>query len=342
MRASSVLSFVKSTARAVGMGKLYRLGIRKPVNTVKQSIREGGPLEQWRTRRGKEEMIEAAEQLPKTKPPPSPSEPMKVHFLTGADHWYQSLFCFLSLQRFCEERVTPVLYSDGSLSEVYREKFRRVVPWVEIQTLGDIEARLNKALPESEYPLLREWRHIQPLTRKITDLHAGAEGWKLLLDSDMLFFRKPQFLLDYLRQPERPCFMVDIDTAYGYSPQLRYRLADGPIPEAANIGIFGLKSESIDFDRIQRWLRVLLEEENTHYNITQGLSSLIFSGRDCAVAASDEYVVFPSLEEGKSPTVTLHHYVAESKRAYFQYGWRHVHQSIVEEDVFATDTEPVQ
>jgi len=329
MKASNVLSFVKSAARSVGVGKLYRLGIQKPMNTVKQSIREGGPLEQWRTRRGKEEMIEAAQQLPKMDPPSNPSEPMKVYFLTGKDHWYQSLFCFLSLQRFCEDRITPVLYSDGSLSEVYRKKFRRVVPWVEIQTLEEIEARLDGALPKNQYSLLREWRHIQPLTRKITDLHAGSDGWKLLLDSDMLFFRKPQFLIDYLRQPERPCFMVDINTAYGYSPRLRYTLADGAIPEAANIGIFGLKSDSVDFDRLQHWLKVMIEEEDTHYNITQGLSSLLFAGQECNVAPPDEYVVFPSLREGKSPSVTLHHYVAESKRAYFQYGWRSVYQKIV-------------
>ncbi len=302
------------------------------MSTVKQSIQEGGPLEQWRTRRGKEEMIEAAEQLPEMAPPPPPPEPMKVHFLTGSDHWYQSLFCFLSLQRFCDDRIIPVLYSDGSLSESYREKFQRVVPWAEIQTIDDIKDRLNDALPKSQYSLLREWRHIQPLTRKITDLHAGEEGWKLLLDSDMLFFRKPQFLIDYLRQPESPCYMVDIDTHYGYSPQLRYRLVDSPIPEAVNIGIFGLKSDEVDFDQLQKWLQIMVKEEGSSYNITQGLSSLIFAGRDCEVAPPGEYVVLPSLEEGKSPSATLHHYVAESKRAYFQHGWRHIQKQAAHAD----------
>lgn len=273
-------------------------------------------------------MIEAAERLPEMDPPPAPTEPMKVHFLTGKDHWYQSLFCFLSLQRFCEDRITPVLYSDGSFSRTCREKFRRVVPWAEIQTVEDIENRLDEALPNSDYPLLREWRHNQLLIRKITDVHAGSEGWKLLLDSDMLFFRKPQFLIDYLHRPERPCYMVDIDTYHGYSPQLRYKLADGPIPEAVNTGICGLKSDDINFDRLQQWLQIMTDEEGAKYHVGQGLSSLIFAGRDCAVAPPSEYVVLPSLEERKSPTVTLHHYVAESRRSYFQYGWRHVFNGV--------------
>ena len=45
---------------------------------------------------------------------------------------------------------------------------------------------------------------------------------------------------------------------------------------------------------------------------------------DCDVAPEADYVVLPSVEEGRQPSVVLHHYVAESKRSYFQHGWRHV------------------
>jgi hypothetical protein len=328
MSADDAPSAVKSFARATGLAKLYRLLVRSPLNRVRKSIREGGPIEQWKTRNGKEAMRQAATELrPLDRSPEDPQGPLKVHFLTGKDHWYQTLFCFVSLQRFVDSRVTPVLYSDGSLSEPYREQVRRVVPWVEIRTQKDIEERLDDALPRDQYPLLREWREIQPLTRKITDLHAGGKGWKLLLDSDMLFFRRPDFLIEYLRQPERPCFMVDVRTTYGYSPQLRYRLVENTIPEAANIGIFGLKSDEIDFDRLQYWLRVLVDEEDRSYNITQALSSLLFAQHECTAFPPAEYVVHPSLSEGKSPTATLHHYVASSKQAYFQYAWRHVLRS---------------
>jgi len=322
-------SIIKSVARSTGLAKLYRTAVRTPLNTVRQSIREGGPIEQWKTRKGKEAMREAATELPPLDMPPKDSEgPLKVHFLTGKDHWYQSLFCFASLQRFSDTRITPVLYSDGSLSASYRDKIRRVVEWVEIHTQSDIEDRLDDVLPRDEYSLLREWRHIQPLTRKIVDLHAGKSGWKLLLDSDMLFFRRPGFLLDWLRNPEKPCYMVDVDTWYGYSPQLRYTLTSGPIPEAANIGVFGWKSQEVDFDRIQHWMKVLEKREGRLYNITQALCSLMFAGRDCAVAPPEDYIVSPSVDEGKSPSGILHHYVSESKRAYLQHGWRHTHQSL--------------
>lgn len=325
-------SVIKSVARSTGLTKIYRTVVSKPLSAIGKSIREGGPVEQWRTREGREEMRESAAELPRLDPPSeNPDGPLRVHFLTGEDHWYQTLFCFASLQQFSKSRITPVLYSDGSLSEPYRDKFRCVVPWVEVRTQSDIEDRLNEALPRGQYPLLRKWRDIQPLTRKITDLHAGETGWKLLLDSDMLFFRRPEFILDWLQNPERPCYMVDVDTWYGYSPQLRYTLTNGPIPEAANIGIFGWKSEEVDFDQVQHWIRVMDEREGRRYNITQALCSLMFAGRNCTVAPPRDYVVSPSMEEGKSPSAVLHHYVSESKRAYFQHGWRHTFQSLSRE-----------
>ena len=56
--------------------------------------------------------------------------------------------------------------------------------------------------------------------RKLTDVHAGRTGWRLFLDSDMLFFARPDFLLAWLADPRQPCHMIDVVSAYGYSPGL--------------------------------------------------------------------------------------------------------------------------
>lgn len=80
---------------------------------------------------------------------------------------------------------------------------------------------------------MRERRLEQPLLRKLTDFHAGSTGWKLFLDSDMLFFHQPSFLLDWLRNPQYPCYMVDIANYYGYSNELMVSLAQAPIPDSS-------------------------------------------------------------------------------------------------------------
>ena len=116
--------------------------------------------------------------------------------------------------------------------------------------------------------------------------------------------------------------MVDVVESYGYSEALRSRLVGGkPFPDRANIGIFGWRGEDLDLDWLEHAVRTLLDEEGTHYNLTQAVTSMLFAGRDCDVAPEDDYVVLPSVKEGRRPTVVLHHYVAESKRSYFQHGW---------------------
>jgi hypothetical protein len=59
---------------------------------------------------------------------------------------------------------------------------------------------------------------------------------------------------------------------------------------------------------------------------------MLVAGRERIVAPRPEYLTLPSVEEGRSPSAILHHYVAESKRAYFQHGWRRVYREEVKEE----------
>lgn len=318
-------STLHDLARRAGLGRALRIAYHTPVGLVRKSIREGGPLEQRRTERGRLAMVEAAKMLPEQRPPDA-DEGYEVHYLTGAKYWYQTVFCHASLQSHAPSRITPVLYDDGTLSAEHQDQVRRVIPWARVITLDEIEGRLEDALPWSRYPTLRERRIHQPLIRKVLDLHAGEVGWKMLLDSDMLFFERPEWLLSWLGSDEkRPAYMVDVVESYGYPEALRSQLVEGkPFPDRANIGIFGWRGQDLDLDWLEYAVRTLIDEAGTHYNLTQAVTSMLFAGRECDVAPEADYVVLPSIEEGRHPSVVLHHYVAESKRSYFQHGWRHV------------------
>jgi hypothetical protein len=216
-----------------------------------------------------------------------------------------------------------VIYGDGTLRSEAKSRIRRVVPWVKFVGREEIEARLDASLPASEYPTLRERRLKYVHLRKLTDFHAGSTGAKLVLDSDMLFFDRPSLLIEWLEDPERPLHMQDAVETYGYSRELMEELAGASIPERVNVGIVGLSSEKIDWDQLEYWCRTLQEEEGVKYVQEQALTAMLMAGCERTVAPRPEYLTLPSLEEGRSPNATLHHYVAESKRTYFQYGWHH-------------------
>ena len=309
-------------ARSLGLGRAAFALYHRPVGFVRKSIAEGGPWQQHRTEIGRRAMVSAAERLPPFAMPEMDGG-ARVTFLSGDKYWYQTLFCFASLQSHSAERITPVIVDDGTLVADVRQLIRRVVPWAEFVALDVVEACLDRQLPVSRYPSLRARRREYAHLRKLIDIHLGAPGWTLVLDSDMLFFRRPDAVLDWFRD-SRPIFMQDIGTMYGYSQALMEELAGGPVPARVNVGLYALHGPSIDWDRVEFWCRSQIEREGPHYLQEQGLTALLLAGGQAKPLSTIDYVVMPSLGEGRSATAVLHHYVAQSKRSYFQHGWRHV------------------
>ena len=137
----------------------------------------------------------------------------------------------------------------------------------------------------------------------------------------MLFHRRPDFLLDWLHSPTAPCFMRDIEDAYGYSRSLMTELAQAPVPERLNVGLCGLRSDGIDWDLLERWCKNMLQREGPHYLHEQALVALMVA-RQTWLVAPETYIVGPARRESEHPTAVLHHYVAESKAWYFRFAWQ--------------------
>jgi hypothetical protein len=143
----------------------------------------------------------------------------------------------------------------------------------------------------------------------------------------MLFFRQPSALIDWFSHP-RSVFIQDIGSMYGYSPNLMEELARGPVPTAVNVGLYALQGSSIDWERVEYWCRTQIERQGPHYMQEQALTALILAQAEASALPRRDYLVMPNLEEGRTPTAALHHYVAASKRSYFQHGWRRIAEAI--------------
>ena len=244
--------------------------------------------------------------------------------MTGRRFWYQTAFCLWTLGRQARRPLAPVILDDGSLTGEWRAALTRVAPGARFTGAEEIRARLDAHLPEARFPSLRErWRHF-PLLRKMTDVHVGSTGWKLFIDSDLLFFHEPRLLLDWLDRPTRPLRATDVQNAYGYPLELLAELAGRPVPERVNTGLCGLRSEEIDWERMECWCRTLIERAGTHYYQEQAFVALLLAGRDHAVAPLSDYVTLPGLPEVRECRAVMHHYVADSKKWYFRYNWTRV------------------
>jgi hypothetical protein len=311
------------------LGRLFYLSYSAPLGLLRRSLREGGPVAQWKTEQGRRAMEAAAQTLPvaSTRAPAAEEKPLReIHVLTGQRFWYQSAFCVGSLLAHAaqETRFTlrPVFYDDGTLRGASRDQLAALFPNAKLVSIEQTRERLQQFLPLQEFPALRDRWEKYAHIRKLIDPHLGANGWKVVLDSDMLFFRRPQFLLDWLAAPELPCHMVDIGDAYGYPPPLLEELAGAALPALLNVGICGLRGEELDWERLESWIVALQSRGGTSYYLEQALVAMMLAGRTCAVAPVRDYITYPDQDEVEKCTAVLHHYVAESKIAYFRHCWR--------------------
>jgi hypothetical protein len=304
------------------LGRLLYLVWYKPAGLLARSRREGGPVNQWITRRGRLAMVKAAGRLPPL--PPPPADAPEVCFLTGRRFWYQTAFCFWSLSRQAGRPLRAVFFDDGTFDASQRAECVRLFPGARLHDAREIEASLDEHLPVARFPTLRARRRSLVLLRKLMDVHCGQSGWRLFLDSDLLFFRRPNVLIDWLEKPSEPIHMADSQNAYGYSLELLTRLAGASVPERVNTGILGCNSDEFDWQRMESWCWQMQEAEGENYFQEQALTAMMLAGRECQVAPTDDYRLMPSEDEAKRPTAAMHHYVDLSKRGYFRHAWRRV------------------
>ena len=284
-------------------------------------IAAGGPLEQRRTERGRAEMEATAYSLPVLSNL-NGGMPLELHVLTGRRFWYQTSFCLWSFACYSGRSLRPVIYDDGTLTEEFRAPLALLFPVARFVTQAETLARLDVHLPAARYPALRERWLNYPNIRKLTDVHAGLSGWKLVIDSDLLFFRRPTLLIEWVDSPGQPLHAVDYETSYGYTRPLLDSLAGARVAELVNVGLTGLNSGELDWDKLEYWCRTLIECEGTHYYLEQALIAMLLAGRDCAIAPAADYVTLPRPPEALDCRAVMHHYVANSKRWYFQHCWQ--------------------
>ena len=163
-----------------------------------------------------------------------------------------------------------------------------------------------------------------PHLRKLTDVHAGTADWHLVLDSDMLFFRRPDLLLDWLRAPRRPLHMTDFKDSYGYSAGLMASIAGSTIPSLSMSASAGCMPANSIGKGSERWCRLLQDAEGTSYYLEQALVAMLLAGRETIRAPAADYRLMPDDAECRRPTAAMHHYVDLSKRGYFRHAWRHI------------------
>jgi len=274
------------------------------------------------TELGRQKMEKAAFKLPI--PSAILGPPVKLHILTGTRHWYQTAFCLWSFSVVSGRRVIPFIFDDGSLKLEQLEVLKRLFPKLRFMGAQQTLDRLDEFLPRKHYPSLRTQQQINPMFKKLLDIHAGESDWRLQMDSDILFFRNPEFLINWHDRPNYSIHLKGIRNAYSCSISYLSELVGRPVRQRVNAGLLGLRSIEIDWEQMEFWTQKLLQNGGKPHLMEQTLYGLHLSENKCLALDPEEYVLLPEPPEVYECKAVMHHYIVHSRRWHFQRNWKRI------------------
>jgi len=304
------------------LGRAVYYTVHQPRNFFLTLGRENGFPQTFINRWNGALMLRAARSLPPAAPA-NPSAKVRVCYLTGRRFWHLTAFTHASLAKVAPHLAMPVFLSDGSLDESLARRLTELFPGAEIIDEAEIRESVERHLPAFSYPNLRRLREELPIARKLLDLHAGKSGWKLYLDSDALFFRKPEFLESWADSPGN-LYLSDVASSYAYSDKLLASLLGQPILPRVNAGMIGLCSEKIDFEKLEYWTSWFYRDRPVSWLTEQCLTAMLMTLQGGTSAPSSDYIVSPTQTEAQSPKAVFHHYCGGSRRFLYSNGWKNV------------------
>jgi hypothetical protein len=277
-------------------------------------------LDVWLGARRLPEIEKSIHQLsPASRVEAGPSSP-KITYLTGNRIFYQTVFSAYSLIVAAQRSFQMTILSDGTLSEqnvaLLHELFPGRIAYVSAHTQ---EEQTEQLFPATRFPTLRRLRTQCALFRKLVDVHGGQTGWNLFVDSDTFFHRRPDRLLEWTVEASLPCYMLDHWSNYGHPVEVLEQIVGTPIIPHVNSGLVGLRSETIEWDRVEFWLTEMEQRGGRLVFFEQGLTAILLSQTQAIALPKNEYVVCPTRGETKRPTAAFHHYAGDSKFRYLRY-----------------------
>jgi len=265
----------------------------------------------WRTLPNPPQQLDLWPSLPKAAVP--------IHVLTGREQLPLTFWMLASLSAVSGLRWQVVIHDDGTLTPEDCEKIRTTIPSARTITAAESDSVMNKAL--ADYPNCANYRATHPLARKCFDIpHFAEEERFFLIDSDVLFFSRPEEMLQWGEKSDKSCwFNQDPQEPSPVSPSSAPSVFGSPLWPRVNSGLcFLTRQATSDLDFYESCLGVRELRHAALWRIEQMLLGLGASKVGIGGILPASYEV--SLGRDRSPDAIARHYVGKVRDRFYAEG----------------------
>lgn len=240
----------------------------------------------------------------------------EIHVLTSKSDWINLIWVLKSFYQASGKHYRLCIHEDGSLTGEDLQILHYHFPQSRLIDRRNADDAMKPVL--RDMPLSHDFRSSNPLALKVYDFQAFLRSDRLfLLDSDVLFFRKPTVLCARLEDSEYRLNTLNKDWTNGYTvtpDQLQEHL-DFRWPHLINSGL-GLIHEGVVRPELCEHFLSLPGVLGHHHRIEQTLIALCCA-RDGFEFLPEEYDV---LNQRELPSTPSRHYTGPIRQRMYREG----------------------
>jgi hypothetical protein len=221
------------------------------------------------------------------------------------------LLAVFSLEYFSGSRWKIFIHEDGSLDADAEACIRRKLPGVRFVSRREADEATGKLL--AHYPACLRNRGRHNLFLKFFDPIAFAPGDKyLILDSDLFFYRRPDFLLSWALSVKKTChYNRDYKEVYALSREAIEPVMGVCLWECFNSGLVCIWRDAIDLNLAEKLLAAFESDAPYPQFFEQTLYALCASAHNQGGPLPPEYEITWNIF--RSPHSVCRHYVGPAK-----------------------------
>ena len=244
-----------------------------------------------------------------------PPHEIPIHVLTGGGDWLLACWMLASWFHHTGRNWRVIIHDDGHLPPEARPAFVKMLPGVRGVSSHEADRAVLDAL--AGHPACREYRLTHPLARKIFDVPTLARGERfIILDSDVLFFRKPEAILRWCEAGAGECwFNADVRESSPLSREEVLEKLGVELWPRVNSGLCLLDRAAINLDLCERALRETTLLKGHIWLVEQTLFAICASAHGRGGLLGPEYEV--TLAPHAGPEAVARHYVGAVRQRFY-------------------------
>jgi hypothetical protein len=255
-------------------------------------------------------------------------EIVPLHVLCGHEHAVLAAWMLASWHHYTGRRWRVIIHDDGTLGQEDIRQLTALSPSIRVLERAAADREIAPQL--ASRPACARYRSEHPLALKIFDVPLTTTAPRfLLIDTDVLFFSRPDSVLRWVDQPDDDScwFNADVAEAATITPGEMEKTFGCALWPKVNSGLCLLPRRAIDLELCERALRDTTLRRGPAWRFEQTLFAIAASCHGRGGLLPPEYEV--SLGAQAAPGCVARHYVGAVRDRFFGEGIWRLHQTLL-------------